>query len=181
MDIYKEKFTKLQREILRFLFIKSSSSFNQRQLAKNLKVSPTAISNSLKDLEKEKLIKIDKEKESNRQIIELNKKNPDVFFIKRIENLKLIFDSGLFGFLKEKFKLATIILFGSYSLGEDIERSDIDIAIIGEKEVNISLDKFENLLKRKITLQFYEDLNKIEKNLKSNILNGITLAGGVNI
>jgi predicted nucleotidyltransferase len=181
MDIYKEKFTSLQREILRFLFIKSGKSFNQRQIALALGVSPTAISNSLSLLEKDGLIKLNKKEGDNRLSIELNKDNAKVFQLKRIENLKILYESGLVDFLSETFSLTTIILFGSYAQGEDITTSDIDIAIIGSKQKNINLEKYGRILERDIIVNFYDNLKNIETNLKSNILNGITLKGGVNL
>lgn len=181
MDIYKEKFTSLQREILRFLFVKSGKSFNQRQIALALNVSPTAVGKAIPLLKKEKLISLTKEEGDNRNIVNLNKENPFVFYLKRTENLKMLYESGLVSFLSENFGLTTIILFGSYSLGEDIESSDIDIAIIGSKEKKLDLKKFEEILQRKIILNFYNNLKEIESNLKSNILNGITLRGGINL
>jgi predicted nucleotidyltransferase len=181
MDIYKEKFTSLQREILRFLFIKSGNSFNQRQLALALKVSPTAISKSLPALEKENLVKTSRREGDNRIIIELNKDYPKIFQLKRVENLKMLYESGLVEFLTEQFALTTIILFGSYAQGEDIETSDIDLAIIGSKEKKIDLEKYEKILERSVIINFYDNLKEIETNLKSNILNGITLKGGINL
>jgi len=180
MDIYKERFTSLQHEILRFLFVNPTKAFNQRQLALNLQVSPTAISKSLEHLKKESLITAEKEKEGKRIAIKLNRDNESTFYLKRIENLRGIYESGLLSFLSEKFPLSTIILFGSYSLGEDIERSDIDIAIIG-KEKPLELDEYEKTLKREINIQFYSSLKNIETHLKNNIINGITLKGGVNL
>ena len=181
MEIYKEKFTSLQKEILRFFFIKSGESFNQRQIALNLNVSPTAIAKSLPALEKESLIKLIKKEGDNRILVELNKDNPLVFNLKRAENLKMLYESGLAKYLSDNFAFTTIILFGSYSLGEDIETSDIDLAIIGSKEKKLNLEKFEKLLQRKISINFYDNLKDIENNLKSNILNGITLKGGINL
>lgn len=181
MEIYKEKFTSLQREIMRFLFVYSGRDFNQRQIAMGLGASSTAIANSLPKLEKEDMIKLIRREGDNRILIELNKDNPAVVYMKRVENLRNIYESGLVDFLSEHFGLATIILFGSYSLGEDIESSDIDIAVIGSKEKKIELKPFEEILKREISLNFYNSLKDIETNLKSNILNGITLKGGVNL
>jgi len=62
MDMYKVKWTRLQSEIFRYLCIKSGQSFNLRGLARPLKVSPTAVSKALNDLEKEKLIKVKNQK-----------------------------------------------------------------------------------------------------------------------
>lgn len=181
MDIYKVKFTKLQQEILRLLFIKSGMSFNERGVARHLKVSPTAVSNSLIRLEKEELVKVEKDRESKRLSISLNKSDPKVFALKRIENLKLIYESGLANFLSECFPEATIIIFGSYAFGEDTTSSDIDIAVIGSKEKTIDVSKYAKMLERTININFYENFKSIQKNLLSNIVNGITLAGGVQL
>lgn len=176
----KLKLTLLQQEIIQFMFANAGKSFNARNLSKNLKVSHPAISKSLPLLEKEKLILIKKDKESKRFSIELNR-NKKVIELKRIDNLKTIYESGLNEFLSEKFPSSTIILFGSYSFGEDTTESDIDIAVVGAKEKEIKLEEYEKVLKRKIFLHFYSSLKEINKNLRENILNGITLKGGIEL
>ena len=181
MDICKLKFTILQQEITRFLFIKAGMSFNERRLAKHLEVSPTAISKSLKRLEEEKLITVKKDKESKRLSIELNRNNKSVFYFKRAENLKMIYESGLVDYLANTFPESAIILFGSYSFGEDTLNSDIDIAIIGSKQRDVNLEKFAKLLERKISLNFYQNFTQIDKHLKENIFNGIVLKGAVQL
>lgn len=181
MDMYKLKFTILQQEMLRFLFVKSGASFTERALAKQIKVSPTAVSNSLPLLEKEGLIKVTKDKESGRLSISLNKENTKTFFFKRVENLRAIYESGLSEYLSEKFQGSAIVLFGSYSFGEDSADSDIDIAVVRSKGKEVDIEKFEKLLERRISLNFYDDLNKINKNLRENIFNGIVLSGGIKL
>ena len=181
MDMYKLNFTKLQNEIFRLFCIKAGMSLNQRGVARILQVSPTAVAKASQALEKEELIKTEKSKTMNLISIQLNRDNLLAVALKRVENLKLIYESGLADFLEEKLPGCTIILFGSYSLGEDTVDSDIDIAVIGSKVKQISLTKFHKMLERTIFLHFYEDFNKIKKNLKSNILNGIILAGAVEI
>lgn len=181
MDMYKLKFTKLQNEIIRFLSIKSGMSFNLRGIARHLNVSLTAVSKALKLLEQENLVKVVKDPDSRRLSIELNKKNPNVFTLKRIENMKLIYESGLVEYLSKKFPGTTIILFGSYSTGEDTINSDIDIAIIGSKEKDTNLIKFDKLLERIVFLHFYKDFKGIGNNLKNSILNGITLEGAIEL
>jgi predicted nucleotidyltransferase len=187
MDIYKLKFTKLQMEIFRLFCIMSATSLNQREISKLLKVSPTAVGKSLKYLIKEDLLKLNKRNSLKINFLELNRDNPYVIELKRAENLKMLYESGLVDFLKNKFRGSTIILFGSYSRGEDVyygkddeKNSDIDIAIIGIKKREIDLNKFESILKRKITINFYENWN-IHKNLKENIVNGITLNGAIEL
>jgi len=177
-NIIKLKFTSLQQEILRFLFQKAEKTFNARQLAITLKVSQTAISKSLPLLKKNKLIKVTKE--SGRLSIKLNRENQKIFQAKQIENLRTIYESELTSSLENEFPGKTIILFGSYSRGDDISESDIDIAIIApEKQIN--LKKFEKILSKKININFYPEFRNIHKNLKENLCNGILLAGGIEI
>ncbi len=177
----KLKFTQLQERILSFLFDNAGKSFNQRNLAKELKVSSTAIAKSLDNLKKESLITISKDPSTNIITIGLNRENPKVIQFKRAENLKSIYGSGLFDYLDSEFLGGTIILFGSYSFGQDLFNSDIDVAIIGNKEKNLRLDKFEKALNKKIILQFYPSFKKIHKELKENLLNGIILQGGIEL
>jgi len=113
--------------------------------------------------------------------VTFNRENYKAIELKRVENLKMIYISGLSDFLEEKFPGTTIILFGSYARGEDIHSSDIDIAIIGGKDKFLNLEPLENLLKRKININFYSSWKDIHKHLKNNILNGIILTGSVEL
>jgi len=187
MDMYSIKFTRLQNEIFRLLCIKANMSLNQREMARLLKVSPTAISKSLALLEKENLIKVKKDRKINLMSIELNRDSERAINLKRTENLKMIYESGIAEFLQNSFPGCTILLFGSYSRGDDIlnvnegHKSDIDIAVIGTKSREIELAKFEELLERIITINFYPSFKDVHKNLKDSILNGILLSGSIDL
>lgn len=181
INIYKLKLTNLQQEILRLLFVRVGESFNQRQIANFLDVTQPAVMKALPDLEEYSLIKIKKDKETKRWAIELNRDNYKVLQLKRADNLKQIYEIGLVDFLEKEFAGATIILFGSYSRGEDTITSDIDVAVIGRKEKLIKLNDFENMLKREIRINFYDSFKNIHKNLKENLCNGIMLAGGIEL
>lgn len=179
MDYIKPKFTILQQRILSLLALKIGEPLNLRKIASLLKVSPTAVSKSLKLLEKSKFITL--KKYNNSFMIELNIFNDKIIEFKRIENLRLIYESSIVDFLKEKFPAATIILFGSFSWGEDTKNSDIDIAIIHSKEREVNLEKYEKIFEKRIFLHFYKDFKSINKNLLENILNGITIKGGIKL
>jgi predicted nucleotidyltransferase len=179
MDIYKLNFTKLEIEIFSYLCIRVGEELSQRDIAKMLKVSPTAISNSVKKLKKENLIKIKKTKNIN--FISFNRDYKKAIQLKRVENLKFIYSSGLIDFIEENLAGSTIILFGSYSKGEDTIKSDIDIAIIENKKKDIQFEKFEKILFRKININFYDSWKDINKHLRNNILNGVVISGSVNI
>ena len=181
INIYKLKLTGLQQEILRFLFVKAGKAFNARQIARGLEVSQPAISKALPFLVKEGYLKVAKDKESGRLSIELERGNPLVAGLKRAENLKMIYECGLAGFLDETFPGTVIILFGSYASGEDIWRSDVDIAVIGAKERRLDLERFEKALEKEVILQFYPSFREIHRNLRHSILNGITLKGVVEL
>ena len=181
VNIYKLRLTILQQEILRLFFIKSGMSLNQRGIARLLEVTSPAVMKALPKLEKEGLVNIKQDKESKRWSIELNRDNHKVLQLKRVDNLRQIYDSGLRDFLEKEFAGATIILFGSYSRGEDTTSSDIDIAVIGRKEKEVKLTEFDKKLERTIFINFYPSFKEIHNHLKENIFNGVILAGGIEL
>jgi predicted nucleotidyltransferase len=188
MDIYKLKWTKLQHEIFRVMCVKSGQTLNLREIARLLKVSPTAVSKSMAYLKKDKLITVQKSKSINLLSIELNRDNKKVIEMKRIENLKIVYDSGLIDSLYNEFPGSTIFIFGSYSRGEDVsfgiddeKSSDIDIAVIGTKGKDIDLKKFNMILERKVSINYYVSFNEIHKHLKNSILSGILISGSVEL
>ncbi len=181
METFKLNWTALQRKIFRFLCMNAGKNFNLSEIARSLKVSPTAVSKSLINLKKEEIAAVKEKEKMNLLSIELNMENQRVMELKRIENLEMIYESGLVSFLSENLSGVAIILFGSYSRGDDIFNSDIDLAIIGRKEKPVDLSKFEKILNKKITLNFYNNLKSIEKNLQNNLLNGIVLNGALEL
>lgn len=181
METIKLKLTRLQNEIFRLMCIKSGERLNLSDISKNLDVSVTAVSKAVPLLEDKGLIRIEKDKKMNLSLVFLNRENKRTIQLKRAENLKMVYEFGLSDYLEEEFAGASIILFGSYSKGDDTMTSDIDIAIIGRKEKSINLNKFENIFQRKIIINFYPLLKDIHKHLRENICNGIVLAGGIEL
>lgn len=181
VNTHKQKLTVLQEEILTLFYKKSGLTLNQRQIAKYLNVSAPAIKKSLPLLEELNFIKLKKDKETKRLSIQLNLENHKIIQLKRVSNLKQLYETGFVDFIEEKFAGGTIILFGSYSKGEDIFNSDIDVAIIQRKEKDIDLTVFEKQLERKIHLLFFDSFKKINIHLKNNILNGVTLSGSIEL
>ncbi len=181
VNIYKKELTILQQEILRLLCIRSGTCLNQRGIAKILGVTPPAVMKAIPKLEKEGLVNVKQDKDSKRWSIELNRDNHKVLQLKKVENLRQIYESGLADFLEKEFAGATIIIFGSYSRGDDTTTSDIDIAVIGRKEKNVDLTSFEKTLERTIIVNFYPSFKEIHKHLRENLFNGIVIAGGIEI
>ncbi len=179
MDAHKLKWTMLESEIFAFLAKRAGEKFSQREIAKELGVSPTAIANSLQKLMAMNLTKFEKTKTIN--FISFNRDEKIAIELKRAENLKNIYLSGVLDYLETNLAGGTIILFGSYSLGEDTNTSDIDLAVIERKDKILKLEPFEEAFFRKINVNFYDSWNKIHKELKNNILNGIVLQGSINL
>ena len=179
MDIYKLNFTILEREVFSLLCLKAGEKLSQREIAKMLGVSPTAVSHSIKKLKENKLIKMEKTKTIN--FISFNRDEQRAIELKRVENLKNIYVSGLSEYLEKELAGGTIILFGSYSLGEDTNMSDIDIAVIERKDKMLALEKYEKMLNRKINVNFYRSWKEIHLHLRNNILNGILLHGSIEL
>ncbi|MDD5417680.1 MAG: nucleotidyltransferase domain-containing protein [Candidatus Nanoarchaeia archaeon] len=181
MELFKHKFTRLQSEIFSLLCMKAGSELNKSEIASILKVSPTAVAKALSLLEKDELVTIRKEKNIKLSRVSLNRDNKKAIELKRAENLKNIYSSGLTDYLEKELAGGTAILFGSYSRGEDTDKSDIDIAVVGRKDKMLKLEGYENKLSRKININFYSSWKDIHKYLKNNILNGILIQGGVEL
>lgn len=179
--MYKPKLTLLQREILRFLFIHAGETFNARGLSIPLGVSQPAIAKALPLLERQDFIKVSKDKKSKRLSIELNRETHLVIGMKRADNIRQIYESGLSEFLRETFPGCTVIVFGSFAKGEDMSKSDIDIAVIGSKGKAIDMSVFEKKLMKEIRINFYQSFKEISNELRNNILGGILLSGWINL
>ncbi len=179
MDICKHNFTVLEQDIFSLLCLMAGERLSQREIAMILKVSPTAVANSIKRLKENNLIRIEKTKTIN--FISFNREEQKAIALKRVENLKNIYISGLSDYLEQELPGGTIILFGSYSRGEDTDTSDIDLAVIERKDKMLKLEKYEKMLNRKINVNFYDSWKDIHKHLRNNILNGILLHGCVEL
>ena len=156
--------------------------FNPEADSQKIKCFSNCGFQSIAKIKKEEIARIIKYNgKTNLTSVELERENPKVIGLKRVENLKMIYESGMVEFLEEKFPGTVIILFGSYSYGEDTINSDIDIAVIGTKSKETDMVKFEKFLEREININTYQNIKGIHKNLKSNILNGIILVGRINL
>ena len=181
MDKYNIRFTRLEEEIFRVFCVKAGEKLNQRQIAKLLGVSPTAVAKSLPNLERAGLLKIERSKTMNLILVSLNREENKCVHLKRVENLRRLYESGILEYLEGVYPGAAVILFGSYGKGEDVVSSDIDLAVIGSKEKMLDLEDYEKRLERKIRINYYKSLKELSLELKENIFNGIVLSGAVEL
>jgi len=150
--------------------------FQLREISRSIKLAPKSVKIYLEELEKENLIIRKKHRIHNYPVYYANRDDDYFKFLKKINMIKRIKESGLLDYLDEKCMAETIILFGSASRGEDIDSSDIDI-YVQSNEKKLDLNKYEKELKRKINIFFEKDFNKLSKELKYNIVNGNKLKG----
>jgi predicted nucleotidyltransferase len=146
-------------KILRQLFLKPNYRFHIRELARLTGLNPNTVISLIKELEKEKII--NREKKKNVVEIKLEFDNQKVVHLKKIFNLIQIYESGIVDELVNYYAPSLISLVGSYSRGEDIEKSDIDIVIISANRKMIEIERFEKKLGRR--LLNLSILNKILK------------------
>jgi len=162
--------------VLDAFFDNPTKEFHARELSRKTGLSIFSVLEAIKKLSKEGLISA--QKKGNMKIVKAS--YSDVFIrSKRIRNLEKVYDSKIIEYLSEAYeKPEAIILFGSYSRGDDIENSDVDIAIITKDHKNLNTEKFEKMLSRKISIHEI-DLKKVSKEFHNNLINGIVLEGAM--
>lgn len=147
-------------------------------ISRNIGLAHTSTKKNLKELVKSGIINEHTERKGGR-LFPIYRANADNKIFKRyklVYNLSSVLESGLADFIDEKLMPKAIILFGSYSRGEDTEASDIDLFVECKKE-ELNLKSFEKKLGRKIELHFKENFALYPKELKNSIINGIVLSG----
>ncbi len=160
--------------VMELFFKYPEQKFHLRELERLTGLSLPGIKKIEKKLEKENLLSTKKEAIVTNVYATRNEK---FIILKRAYNLYSIYISGLLDFLRKHYEEPeAIILFGSYSRGEDISTSDIDIAIITQKQSIPNLSIFEKRLGRPIKI--YEiKIEKAEPEFLNTLANGIVLHG----
>ncbi len=167
-------------KILAWFFAYPSKEFSLNELCKDLDISKKSTNEIISQLEKEGFI----HKEIVGKLWRIRANPKHIYFItKKIpQNLMHIYESGIIDWINNNIPNAkAIILFGSYRWGEDIEESDLDIAveILGNEPPvmqNLNLEKLGYKKNVKINL-FIFSRNYVDLNVFSNIANGIILQG----
>lgn len=164
------------QKVLALIFKYPTTGLTIREIARKLKISPPTVSRIVKNLERKNLVLI--KKESNQYKVLGNIENEKFKDMKRMYNLFSLLP--LKEFLIREFNPNLIVVFGSYSTGEDVENSDIDLFVDSQKTKEINLSKFEKKLARSIHL-IVSSFNKLPSELRSNIINGVVLHGVIEI
>ena len=145
-----------------------------RQIEREVKLPLPSVIRYCKELEKEEILK--KETISGVSTYSADRTSKKFLIAKRLFNIKSIFESGLADYMIKEYFNPVIVLFGSYSKGEDTEESDIDLYVETQKKREFKLQKFEKILNRRLQIFNYRNVKDISNHhLSNNIINGITL------
>jgi predicted nucleotidyltransferase len=170
----------IKEQIKNHFFVNPSSMLRVREIERVLKLPLPSIIKYCKELQNEGILTI--VKTGNVLFYTADKMNPSFLLEKRLYNLRLLYISGFIEFLKIELSNPSIIVFGSFSKGEDREDSDIDLYVETPSKKEISLDNFERVFKRRLHVFRQKNIREIKnKNLVNNIINGILLNGFVEI
>ena len=162
--------------IKEYFFVNSTIRLRVRQIERATKTPLPSVVRYVEELKEEGVLKA--ENVSGILLYSADRSSKSYLLEKRLFNIKQLFDAGLIEYLIKEYHNAPIILFGSYSRGEDLENSDIDLYLESPKKGKPNLSKFEKSLQRNIQIFKHKTINGIgNKELANNIINGITLNG----
>ncbi|RLE47663.1 hypothetical protein DRJ25_01835 [Candidatus Woesearchaeota archaeon] len=168
------KRTNIKETIKEHFFLNPSAKLRVREIERTLKIPLPSTIRYCKELKEEHILTT---KQIGKVTFYTADKTSDQYKLdKRLFNIKKLYTSKIIDCLRQEFSNPPIILFGSYSKGEDIETSDIDLYIETPSQKEPSLKNFEKKLHRKIQIFKSKDIQNIKnKHLANNILNGITI------
>jgi len=168
---------KNKNKIKEYFFLNPTIKLRVRQMERKTKVPIPSVIKYTKELEKEKILK--STIIAGIKVYSADRTSRKFKLEKTLFNIKSL--SKLTNYLIKKYSNSTIILFGSYSKGEDIENSDIDIYIETQRKIK-NISEFERQLQRNLQFFRFNNMKAIKnKELSNNIINGITLNGFVEV
>jgi len=171
-------------KVAELIFDNPNKIYHIRMLEKEIEFSTTAVIDAIKELKKFEIITI--EETSLTTNVKANLESEAYRFYKLVFNLYRLKRYGFVDKLIDIFNNPeAIVLFGSFSKGEDVEESDIDILIISsntdEDYLEETLDTFKKRLNRKINIHILHSLAKSSNEFKNAVANGIVLHGYIKV
>ena len=129
----------IKGKIKRYFFLNPTTKIRVRQIERVVNVPLPSVLRYTKELEKEEILK--STEIANIRTYSANRNSKWYILEKRLFNIRQLYSSGLINMLVETFSNPTIIVFGSYIRGEDIENSDIDLYIETPSKKKIKIEK----------------------------------------
>lgn len=147
------------------------AAFSVRDLAGKTKLPVSTVQRYLQDMKKKKILNKDGKLWDS----------PSMRFRKAFFMMDKIVESGLLEILEVEYRPRAVVVFGGVRKGEYDKESDVDIFIESDKVEVVDLSKFERKIGHKIELFIRKDINDLHVNLRNNVLNGIKLAGYLDV
>ena len=164
----------MEERILNYFFENPKDVLNLRTLSKKTGISHMSVLRTVRNLSSKGYLRLEKKKVESLVSLDYDSTKD----ARRLYNLKKVLESGLADYLEKFFEFPdAIVLFGSYSFGEDEGTGDIDIAVQTTLERRPELKNLEKKLNRPIELFLFDDNTKEE--LKKSIYNGFVLRGRI--
>ncbi|MFH1310802.1 MAG: nucleotidyltransferase domain-containing protein [Nanoarchaeota archaeon] len=146
-----------------------------KEISREIKLAHTSVRNIIKYLEKNHIIVKKKSKPFDGYTAD--RENEDFIFYKKAYNIYSLKD--ITREIVNSVYPSAIVLFGSYSRGEDVESSDIDIFVLSKAKKEINVSPFEKSLKRKINIMTLDRIEKLDELIRKKINNGTVLHGEI--
>ena len=173
-------FTESGFKVARLIFNYPNKVFHIRMLERETRLSTTAVIDAIDKLHAFSIIKVKKTPLTKQISADLES---DAYrFYKLVFNLYrlkryLLIEKLVYFYNNPE----SITLFGSFSKGEDIEESDIDILVITsykpDKKINKFIKTVEKEMNRRVNIHALSSLNKSAPEFKNAVANGIVLHG----
>lgn len=164
----------IKEEIKAYFFLNPTERMRVRQIERKIKLPLPSVIKYAKELEKEGILK--KEEIAGAVFFSADRTSKRFLLEKKLYNIRQLYEAGLIEYLINELSNPIIMVFGSYSKGEDTENSDIDLYIQTPSKKEIKLERFEKILKRKIEIFIHSNLKQINNHhLINNIINGVIL------
>lgn len=144
-----------QLKVLSFFSLHTDESFHEREVARKIGISAGGTNDALNNLYDENLLS--REKRGKTLTYTLNEQIPAIKFFKILNILILL--NPIIEDLKKITK--KIIIYGSYSRGESVKGSDVDLLIVSNKR-----EEIQKILERYSRMKNYI---KIQPAIRSSI------------
>lgn len=163
----------IKQSITGYFFINPTAKLRVREIERTLNLSLPSVIRYCRDLESEDILTTNK---TGSVVFYTASRSEKYLLEKKLYNIKQLYVSGLVEHLKRELSNPTIVVFGSYARGEDVEDSDIDLYVETPTKKHETVEKFKKILKRDIQIFQHKNITEITNpNLANNIINGITL------
>ncbi len=154
--------SKTRLELLKILLFSEGKNFHIRELAKEIKITPTLVSKELNNLYEIGIV--NKENKANLILFSINN---NCSFLKELKQIYIKTDYlGSVFTEKLKNKVNYALLFGSFAKNKEHSKSDIDILIVTEKkqdEIYKIIFDLEKQTKREINAIIWSNLEFSQK------------------